>query len=192
MHRTVSDLSRWFAGGALVITALGAPRLDAAAQNRRSAPADADQGVRIISSEIAISREQAELKLELSNGRKLTLSTVTRQSQGVVQSGISGSPESAVQILSLGVVRGDELDRSWRELLNQAMDAPSDDLAGLLAGWQAPERGEPLDQLLESALNGAAVPVVGANAPADVGPPEFGDSLSKLREKISRLEEQLE
>jgi hypothetical protein len=143
------------------------------------------QGARIVSSDIAITREHAELKLQLANGQRLTLATVTSGTRGVQQSGPSGVPDDVAQILTLGVVRGDTLDQSWRQLLNQAMDAPADDLPRLLADWDAPEGGQQLDELLESALSGVAAANVGAPSP-----PQLDDSVSRLNERIQLLEQQ--
>jgi hypothetical protein len=73
----------------------------------------------------------------------------------VQQSGLSGAPDNVSQVLAVGVTRGDALDQSWRELLNEAIDAPADDLPRLLSDWEAPEGGQQLDELLESTLSGA-------------------------------------
>ncbi|MGH7471247.1 MAG: hypothetical protein ACRENP_25135 [Longimicrobiales bacterium] len=186
MHRTASNRSR-MRTAALFLFALGLVRPVDAASTYWLQQVGATQGTRIVSSEIAISREQAELKLELASGRKLTLSTVASGSRGVIQSGVSGSPDDLSQILSLGVERGDALDRAWRQLLNQAMDTPTDDLARLLGEWDAPVGGEPLDDLIESALAGTPAPNVG-----DMSPPELGDSLGRLQERISELQQALE
>ncbi len=185
MLRTASDRSR-IRSAALVVIALGVARPLDATLTLWLQQASTQPNARIISSEIAISREQAELKLELANGRKLTLSTVAGGSRGVLQSGVSGSPADLSQTLALGVQRGDPLDRSWRQLLNEAMDSPSESLARLLNDWVAPEGGEQLDQFLESALAGAPM------ADATTALPELGDSLGKLQNKIGRLEEALQ
>ena len=149
---------------------------------------DAPLSSKVVSSEIALSREQAELKLELANGRKLTLSTVAGASLGVLSSGVSGSRDEQAQVLALGVRRGDELDRSWRALLNEAMDTPSEQLADLLARWEAPSGGQQLDQLLENALIGKAMDPI---APVDANAPRFNDSLAKLQDRIMQLEQEL-
>jgi hypothetical protein len=184
MHRIASNRWRW--AGALVVIALGGMRPTHAAavslQQERSEP------VRIVSSEIAVSRGVAELKLELSNGRRLTLSTVGSESRGV-EHRVSGTPEDMNQILALGVRRGDPLDRSWRALLNEAMDTPTEELAAKLTAWDAPEGGEALEDLLDSALEGTPMPTPAPDAP---GGREMGDSLNKLQEKISELEQALE
>jgi hypothetical protein len=93
------------------------------------------------------------------------------------------------QILALGVRRGDPLDRSWRALLNEAMDTPTEELAAKLTAWDAPEGGEALEDLLDSALEGTPMPTPAPDAP---GGREMGDSLNKLQEKISELEQALE
>lgn len=176
-------MSRTVSKAILLFALVGAP--GAAAQDAPAAP----QGVKVISSEIALSREQAELKLELANGRKLTLSTVAGNSRGILHSGVSGSGDDLSQILSLGVRRGDELDRSWRALLNEAMDTPSDDLAALLTRWEAPSGGQQLDAVLESVLAGAPMEPL---APLDPNAPQFNDSLTKLQDRINKLEQELE
>jgi hypothetical protein len=185
MHPTASDRSRWLGAATLVAIALGGTAFTrlATAQSRDA------QATRILSSEIAISREQAELKLELSNGRKLTLSTLANNTRGVQRSGVAGTPGDVMQTLALGVRRGDALDRSWRELLNQAMDTPTDELAPLLIKWAAPEGGAQLDDLLESALAGAPMPALAPDAPINN---ELGDSLNKLQERIQQLESELD
>lgn len=172
---------------ALVAIALGATQTTGVMAVPQQ-PAKA-QGARIISSEIALSREQAELKLELANGKKLTLSTVSGNSLGILHSGVSGSPDELSQILSLGVRRGDALDQSWRALLNEAMDTPTDDLSELLAEWDAPTDGRQMDALIENALIGKAMDPI---APLAADAPRLNDSLSKLQERILQLEDALE
>ena len=186
MYRIASDRLRWSA--ALVVIALG---------GLHPAPAAAllqQQGgerVRIVSSEFTVSDRVnngvTELKLELSNGRKLTLSTVVGESRGLVHR--AGDPDDLTQVLSLGVRRGDPVDRSWRALLTEAMDLPADELAAKLTEWAAPEGGEALDDLLENALTGAPMATPAPDAPVSA---ELGDSLNKLQDKISQLEQALE
>ena len=188
MHRTASDRSLWSA--ALVVIALGAAtQVEASPLWLLQDVPQQQQGVRIISSEIALSKEQAELKLELANGRKLTLSAIAGSSKGVLHNGISGTPDNLTQLFSLGVERGDAVDRAWRALLNEAMDTPTDDLAELLSEWDAPRGGEQLDQLLDNALTGAPM---SDPANIDQDAPQFGDSVNKLQDKILQLEEALE
>lgn len=141
---------------------------------------------RVLSSEIAISRERAEIKLELDNGRKLNFATIIGQSRGPLQRDVT--PTGDVTVL-LPVQRGSGVDRSWRELLNNAMDASPESLATLLRDWQAPREfdGDAFDAALAEALSGTpALPV----APA--APGVIDDSVVKLESKIQQLEEQLD
>ena len=88
---------------------------------------------KVVSSEIAISRERAEIKLELESGQKVTLATVADAPRRLQRSGVPGD-----ELVTLGVTRGDAVDRAWRELLNRAMEAQSGQLAGMLRDWNAP------------------------------------------------------
>lgn len=136
----------------------------------------------IISSEIAISRERAEIKLELDNGRKLTLATTT----GPAVSEVTATGD---QNIALNVNRGDVLDRSWRDLLNAAMEASGPALGAMLTGWHSPTpMGESLDQALEAAIAGGASPP----APPAALKPGMNDTLVKLEQRIQQLEEQLD
>src|SRR5688572_19658993 len=108
----------------------------------------------ITSSEIAISRERAEIKLEMDDGRKLTFATAAGGAPGIQRIGNPGGDETIV----LGVQRGDAVDRSWRELLNKAMDTDAGALSALLANWESTDKdGRIFDLSLESAL-GQLVP----------------------------------
>lgn len=151
----------------------------------------------ILSSEIAISRERAEIKLEMEDGRKLTLATVTGNAAGGApisrtnrfQRSISGAGD---QILTLSVERGSAVDRSWRELLNAAMEAQASDLPRLLLDWHAPNGAGALefDNGVEGALFGD-VTNLAPPTPASVAP-GMNDSVVRLESKIQQLEEQLD
>lgn len=144
---------------------------------------------RVLSSEIAISRERAEIKLELDNGRKLNFATIIGQSRGPLQRDVT--PTGDVTVL-LPVQRGSGVDRSWRELLNNAMDASPESLATLLRDWQAPREfdGDAFDAALAEALSGTPALPVAPAAPA--APGVIDDSVVKLESKIQQLEEQLD
>ena len=140
---------------------------------------------RILSSEIAISRDRAEIQLELENGRKMTLATTAGESSaaaGQLQQTVTASGD---QILVLPVRRGDAVDRSWRELLNRAIEADAADLAPMLREWRAPRGGSDLDNALDQALLGGSAPA------APIPPAVIDDSVVKLESKIQHLEEQL-
>lgn len=135
----------------------------------------------ILSSEIAISRERAEIKLELEDGRKLTLATVA---------GAPGFQRNG-DIITLGVERGGAVDRSWRELLNAAMDAQTSLLPEMLVGWQSPSAtGTELDRALEEILLGKSAAAAGVAGPAAVAP-GMNDSVLRLENKIEQLNEEL-
>lgn len=143
-------------------------------------------GSKILSSEIAISRERAEIKLELEGGQKVTLATVAGAPRTMQRSGVAGD-----EIITMGVSRGDAIDRSWRELLNAAMDAQPADLGTLLAQWDAPgATGIEFDHALEAAVGGIVLgPPVAPPAPVAPG---MNDSVVKLESRIEQLQEQLE
>src|SRR5687768_4824048 len=188
MYRSASDRVLRAAALLTVGVLLAAPSAVAGAPQKQI-EAQASQPSAIIGSDIAISKEHAELKLELANGRKLTLSTVAGNNRGLLHSGVSGTPADLTQVITVGVRRGDELDRAWRELLNEAMETPADDLAGLLTRWEAPSGGDALDNLLDNAILGMPMAPLPAQDP---GGSQFGDSLSKLQDKIMELERALE
>ncbi len=141
---------------------------------------------RIIASEIGISRDQAELRLELEDGRAVTFE-IREGAAWMNDERLGAAP------------RGESLDRSWRELLNAAMDAPTDELASLLVSWDAPsgETGVRLDSALESVLvdQDGSPPVVrnrsAANA-ADTAEQWASDTVARLNERIAELEARLE
>ena len=152
---------------------------------------------RILSSEIAISRERAEIQLELDNGRKMTFATTTGSNSRVPLAAPMQRTTSASgdEMLVLEVGRGDPVDRSWRDLLNKAMEATPEALPGLLRDWEPGSgRGEgtfesAIDDLLAGASGAAYVPA----APAQPIPPGvIDDSVVKLESKIQELEEKLD
>lgn len=152
-----------FHAGLAALVLLALPSL-AAAQNR------------ILSSEIAVSRENAMLRLELEDGR--TLDVAIRDGRAQVDGADAGV-----------AARGGELDRAWRDLLDRAMDATTPELAGLLTGWSPPSgggAGRDLDVALENALSG--VPIA---TPAQTDPAPMTDSVDRLVDRISELERQL-
>jgi hypothetical protein len=73
----------------------------------------------IVSNEIAVSRREAALRLELDGGR--TVDVAIRDGKVYSDGNVIGTAQ-----------RNSALDRSWRALLNEAIDAPADDLAGLV------------------------------------------------------------
>jgi hypothetical protein len=143
---------------------------------------------RIISSEIAVSRDRAEIQLELENGRKITMATIIGSAAAPFQRNVSASGD---EILTLGVRRGGAVDRSWRDVLNTAMNTEPELLGTLISEWRPPqEYGAPeFDRALEAVLQGGTVPVAPA---APVAPGVIDDSVVKLESKIQQLEEQLD
>ena len=183
MSRIHSD--RLVRFGTLALTAT----LLAAGATSAQEPAATD-GVRLISSEVSVSRGEAVLNLELSDGR--ALSYAVRDGNAVVNGDVLGSAP-----------RGGPLDDSWRALLAQAMDARSDELPGLLMAWEARgggDVGEALDRALERALadvqavQAPTAPDAPGAAGAPLAPPAPGlshDSVTRLNERIAELQEEL-
>lgn len=135
------------------------------------------------SSEISISRENAELHLELADGR--VLEYAVRNGTVFVDGKKAGS-----------AARGSELDLAWRELLNRAMDTPADQLGSLLTDWDPPagSAGTRLDAALSQAI--ASVPATALNAaPADAqadADPRLERQMDELRAEVERLREDRE
>lgn len=151
--------------------------------------AQASDAVRLLSSEVSVSRAEAVLNLELSDGRRVSFEI--------------GDDRASINGDAIGPApHGDALDASWRELLGQAMQASSSELPALLIGWEAPadadsDAGRALDSALENALAGVSVAgadgLVAPNAPLAPGTPGFSDdSVSRLVERITVLQAQVE
>jgi hypothetical protein len=166
MSRSVTRLRRFtglFAGaGALLIGVV---------------PASGQAPTRILTSAIWVSRNGAEIELQLENGRELKLAV--RDDRAYVDGAEVGAAP-----------RNGELDRSWRDLLERAVEAPSGELALLLTEWSPPadgEGGQTLDDALETAL--AGVPLAPQSPAPAVSP--MSDSVDRLVGRISELEQEL-
>jgi hypothetical protein len=134
---------------------------------------------RILSSEIAVSRQDASLKLELDSGRELEIAL--RDGAVLVEGeSIASAP------------RGGDLDRAWRALLNEAIEVPTEGLPALLAGWDAPESadGNRLEALLRDALSG--VDVTAAATAQEDADGATSDSVTRLLDRIGDLERMVE
>ena len=140
----------------------------------------------IASSQISISRERAEIELDLGN-RKVTFATVIGAPGGMQHIGAG----TAHEIFTLPVQRGDAIDRSWREVLNNAIEASPETLPGILRNWRSPTpRGSQFDAALDAALQSALAPPL-PPPPAPIAPGLIDDSVVKLETKIQELEEEL-
>jgi hypothetical protein len=131
----------------------------------------------IVSNEIAVSRREAALRLHLDDGR--TVDVAIRDGKVYSDGNVVGTAQ-----------RNSPLDRSWRALLNEAIDAPADDLAGLVFGWAAPsgdEIGEQIDATIDAALLGDDAPAVVA---LEAG--QTSDTVSRLVERITELQRVVE
>ena len=159
--------SQWARIGLLVLAVGGAGLLggEAAPQEAPSAPG-------VVSSTIQVSRDAAVLELELTGGRSLELALRNQRVE------VNGEEVGTYR-------RGDALDRSWRDLLERAMDREAAALAELLLAWEPPEgeAGRRLDAALEAALREGAVP-----AEVQAAPRADRDSISKLENRIAELE----
>jgi hypothetical protein len=133
---------------------------------------------RIVSSEIAISRDEAALRLELEDGR--TASFAIQDGEVRIDGAVVGDAR-----------RGGALDRAWRDLLNRAIDEPTERLATLLGAWSPPEgeAGRALADGLSSALAGALRAPAAPGAPG--AEPELSDSLARLVDRITQLQREV-
>jgi hypothetical protein len=105
-------------------------------------------------------------------------------------------------------VENGRLAESWRNLLNEALNAPTDELARMLVRWESPgdELGQRIDQSLEAALRGeqtALTVLDDVDAEAEVGAEaevdeedeaatlgeQATDSVNRLLERVTELEE---
>lgn len=141
---------------------------------RQQNAAPAPRG-RIISSQIELSRERARLRLELADGRVLEFKLQDNQAR-VDERLLGPAP------------RGEPLDRAWRDLLTVGMEAPANDFATILSGWQPPpgETGAALRRELIQALE--------SDAPAQAAGADdtTSDTVAALRRRIAELEERLD
>jgi hypothetical protein len=166
--RPAGAVRRSLTGLALVIAAAGsAGALDALLLAQ---PVAAQALADVASSEFSLSRETAVLRLELDDGRSL---------EAAIRDGFAYVDGNRIG----AAPRGGELDRAWRELLNQGMDLPSAELPGLLAGWSAP--GE-----VGGAMAAALRDMLQSVAPATAAAPATGDTVDRLLQRIERLEQE--
>ena len=141
--------------------------------------ANGQQLAKVVGSEFSVSRNEAALRLELADGRSVQLAL--RNNEAFVDGNSIGS-----------VTRGSDFDRAWRDLLNRAMDLPTEQLPQMLLEWEPPASEisgrfthsihEVLGQA--TALDAPAVPVV----PLAPGVAPLSDSVTRLVEKITDLE----
>ena len=163
MRRSFSD---W-----LVPVLMGAASLAAPLGAQEQGP----PGSPIVSSDLAMSREAAELRLEMSDGRSLAL---VLDADGTVR--LNGDQIGTY-------ARGDALDQSWRSLLQQAMDAPTGTLADVLRGWEPPADATGVARRLDRELEAAAGAL--ATTGQDFEPATgMSDSISRLHARIQELE----
>jgi hypothetical protein len=136
----------------------------------------------VVSSEIEMSRQAASLRLELDGERRVAI--VLRD--GRVH--FDGRDLGAAP-------RGGDLDRAWRQLLNQAMDAPSAELPELFTAWSPPatDAGRVLGAELESlfAAPTEAAPAAQPTAPVGIAADAVDDSVARLNDRIRELERQV-
>jgi hypothetical protein len=139
----------------------------------------ATEGGRIVSSEIAVSRDAAELRLELDDGRRVNLQLAADRSVRLNDARI-GTYE-----------RRGALDTAWRQLLQEAMDAPTGELPALLTGWVAPPAAGEVGDRIRRELAVLAVPAAGQAPAADL-PADATDTIQRLNQRIRELERVLD
>ncbi|NIP79864.1 MAG: hypothetical protein GWM90_11835, partial [Gemmatimonadetes bacterium] len=156
---------------------LGTPAAPATAQEAAAATGqeEATPTGAILSSDISVSQDAAELRLELEDGRSVSL---LLDEEGAVR--LNGERIGAYE-------RRDALDRAWRDLLQRAMDTPPAALPDLLAGWSPPEDApgvaRRIDRELEALMASAAATSAETAAAGDAS-----DSIQRLNERIRELE----
>lgn len=171
MHRMSFDthIAPVMVGAALLAAPLGA-------QEAPPAPAGP-----ILSSDIALSRDAAELRLELGDASTLSL---VLGDDGAVR--LNGERIGSYD-------QRDALDNAWRDLLQRAMDTPTAALADLLVDWEPPADASAvarrLDRELESAIQ-AAPPSAAPDPPVAAG--DASDSIRRLNERIREMERLIE
>jgi hypothetical protein len=168
-----------FTGGSLAAL-LCFSTVTAALAQPRAVERDPNAQKRIISSEIGITARDASLRLEFDDDRVLELAI--RDGKVMIDGHAAGDAE-----------RGSELDHAWRALLQRALEEPTDVLGGTLLNWTPPPNqpaGTALDNALESAL--AGVPVIAPVQPTPLADAQISDSLTRLVDRISELEAELQ
>jgi hypothetical protein len=171
MRRTHSDVLTGLAAVSALAAALTLVPAGVAGQ-------EADGG-RVVSSEIAVSRDAAELRLELDDGRRINLQLAADRSVRLNNARI-GTYE-----------RRGALDTSWRQLLQEAMDAPTGELPALLTGWEAPPAAGEVGDRMRRELAALAVPATPQTPAADL-PADATDTIQRLNQRIRELERVLE
>ncbi len=155
----------------------------ASARAQDAAGAEATGFAAILSSQVGLSRDAAGMRLELEGGRVLDLE---------IRDGAAWLGGERIGAAS----RGGALDRAWRELLDAAMDAPTEGLPALLVDWEAPdgEAGDRLDAALEEALTAraAAAPVARATSATESEERGASDTVARLNARVAELEARLE
>ena len=177
----VAGRGRLLLGAALWALAFAGPlaaqqdsvALDTLAQDSETVVAGADS---VVGASVSVSDREAELGLELSNGR--TVQLALSDGDIVVDGERIGDYDE-----------GGPLDRSWRALLEDAAMASTTELPVVLSGWDSPATagavGRELDGRLEQALAG-----VGGRrlaSASSIASPE--DSIERLLARIDELED---
>jgi hypothetical protein len=133
----------------------------------------------IVSSSFWMRRGESSLELEFEDGTRAVFAV----REGRAWLGDKDIGEVPV---------GGPIDRSWRELLTRASDAPAEQLGRVLASWQPPEETE-LDRQLEAALGGSLDPALAIAEAITVAPIEqqieieLSDSIERLTERLEEL-----
>ena len=142
-----------------------------------SAPATASDS--IVAASVSVGGSEASIELGLSNGSSVQIEL--------------DNGTAYVNGESLGTYEEDGgLERSWRNLLEEAAMASSEELPAVLRGWQPPATGgavgRQLDERIEQALAGIGGVIVASQLPAM----SAEDSIEQLLARIEEIEERRE
>ncbi len=136
----------------------------------------------ILSSDIALSRDGAQMELEFAAGERLTLAL---DNEGAVR--LNGERIGTYE-------RRDALDSAWRDLLQRAMDAPTAALPDLLVDWE-PAGGSAVARRLDRELEAAVLNAREQSPAPTAAPAELdgaSDSIQRLTARLREMERLIE
>ena len=130
----------------------------------------------IIAASVSVGSDEAALELGLSNGRSVQI----QLDNGIAY--VNGE--------SLGTYdEGGGLDRSWRNLLEEAAMASSAELPAVLRAWQPPATGGATGRLVEERLEQALAGIGGVVVASSTPAMSAEDSIEQLLARIEEIEQ---